>query len=174
MVKRRKAPSAALGPPSPDQRWLPRKDALLDGVLADADGAAATECIIQNIHGLGASLRVERTLSVSTQVVLLDTSNEAAHIARVIWSRAGRTGLSFTRSYAMGSRLPHRMKFLWQLLFEAKLRQVERAVAAGTPVDSAVGTIGLTKQYIRQMAPHAANDEQFQRLLLSAERLLDD
>ena len=145
----------------------------MDGVLADADGAAASECIIQNIHILGASLSLERTLSISAQVVLLDTSNERAHIARVVWSGHGRTGLSFIRSYAMGPGLPHRMKFLWRLLFEAKLRQVERAVAAGIPRESAVGTIGLTKQYIRQMAPHAASDERFQRLL-SAERLLDD
>jgi len=174
MVKRRKAPNAAFDPPSPDQRWLLRKDTLLDGVLADADGAAASECIIRNIHVLGASLSLERTLSISAQVVLLDTGNEAAHVARVIWSSADRAGLSFIRSYAMGSGLPHRMRFVWRLLFEAKLRQVERAVAAGISRESAVSTIGLTKQYMRQMAPHAASDEQFQCLLLSAERLLDD
>src|SRR5687768_15971375 len=131
MVKRRKAPKAAVDPPSPDQRWLPRKDALLDGELADADGAAASECIIRNIHGLGASLSLERPLSLNAQVVLLDTSNEAAHVARVIWSKADRVGLSFIRSYAVGSRLPHRMRFVWRLLFEAKLRQLERAVTAG-------------------------------------------
>jgi len=173
MVKRKETPNAALDPPSPDQRWLLRKDALLDGVLADADGAAASECIIRNIHVLGASLSLERTLSISAQVVLLDTSNEAAHVARVVWSNADRAGLSFVRSYAMGSGLPHKMKFLWRLLFEAKLRQADRAVAAGISRESAVGTIGLTKQYIRRMAPHAAGDEPFQRLLLGAERLLD-
>ena len=173
MVKRRNAPNAAFDPPSPDQRWLLRKDALLDGVLADADGEAASECIIRNIHVLGASVSLERTLPISAHVVLLDTSNEAAHVARVIWSKADRAGLSFIRSYAMGPGLPHTMGFVWRLLFEAKLRQVERAVAAGVSRESAVGTIGLTKQYIRQMAPHAASDERFQRLLLSAERLPD-
>ena len=173
MVKRKKAPNAGVDPPSPDQRWLPRKDALLDGVLADADGAAASECVIQNIHVLGASLSLERTLPISAHVVLLDTSNEAAHVARVIWSKGDRAGLSFIRSYAMGPGLPHTMRFVWRLLFEAKLRQVERAVAAGVSRESAVGTIGLTKQYIRQMAPHAASDERFQRLLLSVERLPD-
>ena len=173
MVKRRKAPNAAFDPPSPDQRWLPRKDTRLDGVLADADGEAASECVIRNIHVLGASVSLERELSINAQVVLLDTNNEAAHLARVIWSRADQSGLALIRSYAMGSGLPHRMRFVWRLLFEAKLRQVERAIAAGISRQSAVGTIGLTKPYIREMAPHAVSDERFQHLLLSAERLLD-
>ena len=174
MVTRKKAPNAAVESPSPDQRWLPRKDALLDGVLADADGEGASECIIRNIHVLGASLSLERTLPIGAQMVLLDISNEAAHVARVIWGRPDGAGLSFVRSYAMGSGLPQKLQFLWRLLFEAKLRQLERAVAAGVSRDSAAGPIGLTKEYIRQMAAHAGNDERFQRLLLSAERLLDE
>jgi hypothetical protein len=153
---------------------MPRKHVLLHGVLADAQGEAASECIIRDIHARGAAISLERKLPIGAQVFLLDTGNGTAHAARVVWNRADRTGLSFVRSFAMGLGLPPRLKFLWRLLFGAKLRQTERALAAGISVELALGTVGLTRELIHQMARHAAPDERFRRLLLRAERLLDE
>lgn len=161
--------------PAPDpaeHRKLARKNVLMTGVLCDANGEAASECTIHDMHTQGAAVSHGK-LAVNTKVYLIDVGSNNAHEARVAWSKDDRSGLQFTRSYGLGLGLPHTLKFLFRLQFEAKLAQVRRAVAGGVPIKLALGSAGLNKEYIHQMGRHAAGDERFLRLLLIAERLLN-
>jgi hypothetical protein len=156
-----------------EKRKLPRKTGVLSGVLVDANGEYPSDCIIRDINAHGAAVTHPKRLPVGAQIYLLDTGNRRAYLARVIWNNADRSGLFFVRSYAMGLGLPPKLKFLWRLLLEANLRQAERAVAAGIRADLAFGSVGLTREQIHRMAPHALADIGFQRLLLRARRLLN-
>jgi hypothetical protein len=64
------------------------------------------------------------------------------------------------------------LKFLWRLLLEAKLREVDRIVAKGIPVGLAFQTVGLAEAHLDQMALHAGTDKKFERSLLLARRRL--
>jgi hypothetical protein len=158
---------------SSEQRRLPRKSVLLSGIIADANGQSASECMIRDMHAQGAAVSLLKPLQVGTHVFLLDTANGAAHEARVAWSRAGRSGLSFVRSYAMGLGLPPALKFLWRMLFEAKLQQAERAAATGISGELALRTAGLTRELIHQIARQAMPDKKLPQLLQRARRLLE-
>ncbi len=167
--------SKSVPKPAPDpaeQRKLVRKNVLLSGVLCDANGEAASECTVHDMHTQGAAVS-RGNLTVNTRVFLIDVASNNAHEARVAWSKDGRSGLQFTRSYTMGLGLPPNLKFLFRLQFEAKLAQVRRAVAGGVAIKLALGSAGMTREHIHQMARHAAGDERFLRLLLIAERLLN-
>jgi hypothetical protein len=155
-----------------EQRRLPRKNVLLSGVLISANGETAWECIIRDMHASGAAVSVLRPLQVGSRVFLLDTANAAAHDARVAWSRADRSGLSFTRSYAMGMGLPPAFKFLWRLLFEAKLQQAERALATGVSAEVALSAVGLSRERMHQMVRQAMPDKKIPQLLARFRRLL--
>lgn len=155
-----------------EQRRLPRKNVLLSGVLISANGETASECIIRDMHASGAAISVLKPLQVGSRVFLLDTANAAAHDARVAWSRADRSGLSFTRSYAMGMGLPPAFKFLWRLLFEAKLQQAERAVATGVSAEVALSAVGLSRERMHQMVRQAMPDKKIPQLLARFRRLL--
>ena len=157
-----------------EQRRLPRKNVLLSGVLINASGETGSECIIRDMHSSGAAISVSRPLQVGGRVFLLDIANAAAHDARVAWSRADRYGLSFTRNYVMGLGLPPALRFLWRFLFEARLRQAERAIASGAEADLALGTAGITREYIHQMSRYASSDKRLLQLLQRATYLLDD
>ena len=166
---RKSAPKPA--PDPAEQRKLVRKNVLMSGVLCDANGEAASECTIHDMHTQGAAVS-RGNLTVNTRVYLIDVGNNNAHEARVAWSKDDRSGLQFTRSYTMGLGLPPALKFLFRLQFEAKLAQVRRAVAGGVAIRPALGSAGLTREYIHQVGRHAVGDERFLRLLLIAERLL--
>lgn len=168
------ARTVAPGPTSSEQRRLPRKNALLCGILADLSGETASDCTIQDINARGAAIGIPGKLPIGAQAYLLNTGNGAAHLARVVWSNADRSGLLFVQSYAMGFGLPPRMRFLWRLLFEGKLRQVDRAVAMGIEAELALSTVGLTREHVHQLARYAGADKRFQRLLLRAGRLLEE
>ena len=157
-----------------EQRRLPRKNVLLSGVLINASGEIGTECIIRDMHVSGAAVNLSRPLQVGGRVFLLDVANAAAHDARVAWSRTDRSGLSFTRNYVMGLGLPPALRFLWRFLFEARLRQAERAIASGVEADLALGTAGITREYIHQMSRYASSDKRLRQLLQTAISLLDD
>jgi hypothetical protein len=157
-----------------EQRRLPRKNVLLSGMLISASGDTAWECSIRDMHASGAAINVSKPLQVGSRVFLLDTANAAAHDARIAWSRADRSGLSFTRNYVMGLGLPPALRFLWRYLVEARLRQAERAIASGISADLALGTSGLTREFIHQMARYASSDKRLQQLLHSATALLDE
>jgi hypothetical protein len=154
-----------------EQRRLPRKNVLLSGVLTTANGEAAWDCIIRDIHASGAAISLLRPLHVGSRVLLLDTANAAAHDARVAWSRTDRSGLSFTRSYAMGLGLPPAFRFLWRLLFEAKLQQAERAVATGVSAEVALSAAGLSRERIHQIVRQAMPDKKIPQLLARVRRL---
>ena len=157
-----------------EQRRLPRKNVLLSGILINASGETGWDCIIRDMHSSGAAVSVSRPLQVGSRVFLLDIANAAAHDARVAWSRADRSGLSFTRNYAMGLGLPPALRFLWRFLFEARLRQAERAMASGIEADLALGMGGITREYIHQMSRYASSDKRLLQLLQRAINLLDE
>ncbi len=157
-----------------EQRRLPRKHVLLSGMLISATGETASECIIRDMHSSGAAISLSRPLQIGGRVFLLDIANAAAHDARVAWSRGDRSGLSFTRSYAMGLGLPPAFKFLWRLLFEAKLQQAERAVATGASAEVALSAVGLSRERMHQMVRQAMPDKKIPQLLARVRRLLED
>lgn len=166
-------PVAAPAPTGPEQRRLPRKAVLLNGVLTDLEGEQALDCAIHDINARGAAVSASRELPFEGQVYLLDSGNRAAHLARIVWSKGNRAGLLFVQSHTMGPGLPPKMRFLWRHLLEAKLRQADRAVAMGVPAELALGTVGLTREHVHQMARYAPADERFHGLLQRVEALLE-
>lgn len=159
--------------PGPEQRRLPRKSVVLSGVIADLEGEQSWECTIHDINSGGAAIGVGGRLPVGAQLYLLDTQTPSAHLARVVWSNYTRSGLLLIQSYAMGLGLPPKMRFLWRLLLEAKLGQANRAVEKGISAELALGSVGLTREHVHQMARYASVDERFQSLLHRVERLLE-
>ena len=168
------APDAAPNPAPAEQRRLPRKNALLGGVIADLNTQQAWDCTIHDINARGAAISVGGRLPVGVELYLLDTANREVHLARVMWSNYERSGLLFAQSHAMGLGLPPRMRFLWGLLLDAKLRQAERAVASGASSETALGSVGLTREHVHQMARFASADKRFRKLLARVEQLLQD
>jgi hypothetical protein len=156
-----------------EKRKLPRKMGVLTGVLVDANGEDPADCTIRDVNMLGVAVTHPKKLPVGMQIYLLDTGGHAAYLARVVWNGSGRSGLFFVRKYAMGLGLPFRLKFLWRLLLEAKLRQAERAIASGIKAELAFSSVGLTREQVHRMIPHAHADPSFQRLLRRTIRLLD-
>jgi hypothetical protein len=163
--------TAAPGGNLSERRRPPRKDAFLNGVLIDIDGKGSSDCVIRDITARGASISLCKMLPAGAQTILLDTGNRMAHFARVVWSNAGRCGLLFVRSYPMDRALPPRLAFLWRLLLEANLRQAQRAVATGIPADTALASIGLSREHAHQIARCAGTNRGVQQLLESARRL---
>ena len=168
------APDPVPGSAPADQRRLPRKSALLSGVIADLNTEQAWDCTIHDINAGGAAISAGGRLPVGVDLYLLDTGNREVHLARVMWSNYERSGLLITQSYAMGLGLPPKMRFLWRLLLDAKLRQAERAVASGISSELALGSVGLTREHMHQMARYAGADKRFQKLLRRAEQLLHE
>ena len=157
-----------------EQRSLPRKTVLFNGILVDVNGRESSDCVIRDINARGAAISLAKKLPTGAQTILLDTGNRTAHFARVVWSNAGRFGLLFVRTYPMNTALPPRLVFLWRLLLEANLRQAERAVAKGLPAELALTSIGLTREHIHQMDRYARNDRAVRLLLDRVGQLLDD
>jgi PilZ domain-containing protein len=157
--------------PSERRQW-PRKTVLLSAVIADLNGENACNCMIRDMSAGGAQISLSRSLQKGEQIYLVDASNRAAHLAKVAWTDSDRAGLSFVRSYAINLGLPSRLKFFWRLLLEAKLKEVDRIVAAGVSMGLAFRSVGLANEHLHQMARHASGDEKFERLLFQAKRLM--
>ena len=168
------APDAEPDPAPAEQRRLPRKNALLSGVIADLNTHQAWDCTIHDINARGAAISAGGRLPVGVDLYLLDIANREVHLARVMWSNYERSGLLIAQSHAMGLGLPPRMRFLWRLLLDAKLRQAERAVATGVSSELALGSVGLTREHVHQMARFASADKRFRKLLARVEELLHD
>jgi hypothetical protein len=156
-----------------EKRKLPRKMGMLTGVLVDTNGEDPADCTIRDVNILGVAVTHPKKLPVGMQIYLLDTGSHAAYLTRVVWNGPGRSGLLFVRRYAMGLGLPYRLKFLWRLLLEAKLRQAERAIASGVNSELAFSSVGLTREQVHRMAPYSHADLNFQRLLRRTISLLD-
>jgi len=153
-----------------DQRTLPRKKALLSAVVCDVNGENESDCVIRDINARSAQIVFSKPLPIGTHVYLLDINNKAAHLARVVWGRSGRAGLVFIESHVIGLKLPPRLKFLWRLFLEAKLREVYRLVSTGVSIDLALSTVGLTEEHLHQMSRYARVDKRTEILLRLAMR----
>ena len=162
---RRNAVKVAIDAHSSEQRRLPRKQTLLCAVIADVNGETASDCIIRDINARSAQISFTRPLPLGAQIYLLDANNKAAHLARVVWRRSGRAGLSFIESHTIGLGLPPPLKFLWKLFLEAKFREVYRLVAAGIQIELALSTVGLDEEHLRQMARYGRVEKRFEILL---------
>ena len=154
-----------------ERRRLPRKVALMRAVVASVNGDNVFDCMIRDMNTGGAQIDYSKTLSVGEEVYLLDIGNRGAHLAKVVWTNSDRAGLSFLKSYAVGLGLPLPLKFLWRLLLEAKLKEIDRAIRQGIPVGLAFSTVGLAEEDLHRLTPYAAGDEKFELLLLLAKRL---
>jgi hypothetical protein len=168
------APETAPGPAASEQRRLARKNVLLNGVMADLESEQSWDCTIHDINARGAAISVGGRIPVGAQLYLLDTESRTAYLARVMWSNYERSGVLFDRSHAMGFGLPPKMRFLWRLFLDVKLRQADRAVAMGISAQLALGSVGLTREHVHQMARYANADKRFQQLLQRAEHLFQD
>jgi hypothetical protein len=155
------------------RRW-PRKPTLLSAVVADANGENARDCTIFDVSAGGAQIGTSRALPVGLQVYLLDTGNRVAYLAEVVWSKATRSGLLFLGKQTIGIGLSPNLTFLWRLLLEAKLREVDRNVARGVPKVLAFSDTGLTEVHLHQMAQRTNGDRKFEGALLRARSLLND
>jgi hypothetical protein len=169
---RTKARKAPLDPDSSERRRLPRKDVLLNAVVAGLDGEIVFDCTIKDMNAGSAQIGFTNEFPLPAQIYLLDTSSRTAHLANVSWSNSESAGLAFVRSFAIGIGLQPQFKFLWRLLLGAKLREVYRVVASGVPVGLAFNTVGLSESQLEQMARYAGDDEKFARLLVLAKDLL--
>jgi len=164
MPKRGTKKAVPIKDPS-EQRSLPRKSSLLSGVIVALDETTASECTIQDINARSAQISYSATLPVDSQIYLVDVGNKAAHLARVVWRRSGRAGLSFIESYRFGLGLPPKLKFLWKAFLESKFKEVYRLVSSGVPIDLALSTAGVNAEHLREMARYLRFEKRFEILL---------
>jgi len=148
-----------------EQRKLPRKRSLLSAVVVALDGTTTSECTIQDINARSAQISYAKSLPVDSQIYLVDASNKAAHLARVVWRRSGRAGLSFIESHRIGLGLPPRLKFLWKAFLETKFKEIYRLVSSGVPIDLALSTAGVNEEHLREMARYVRFEKRFEILL---------
>jgi hypothetical protein len=156
----------------PERRALSRKHAYLSGVLTDLEAESAMPCTIRDTHARGAEIRFSGNVPRGAHVYLLDTDTRMVHLARVAWSSTGRCGLHFARSYPMGVRLPPHLRAFWRLFLESKLQEIERAVAIGASVESALRSAGLSREHLHFVARHASTDNRLEALVEKAKRLM--
>jgi hypothetical protein len=140
----------------------------LRAVIANAEGKNARDCTIVDISAGGAQISTSQDLPVGFQVYLLDTKNHVAYLAKVLWSNRARSGLWFQGKQPIGSGMPPCLVFLWRLLLEAKLREVDRYLAEGMPKALVLAEVGLKAISVHEMTQHASGDRKFESALLRA------
>jgi hypothetical protein len=163
-------------PPDADpteRRRLARKLVLLTGLIADTEGEKASPCTVHDIHTGGAQIGGVKNLSIGTRVYFIDTGNRVAYLANVAWIRADRIGLAFLHKYAIGFALSPDLMFLWRLLLEAKLTEIERSISKGTPVALAFLNADLSEVHLHQMARCAKGDVKFEHTVKRARSMLN-
>src|SRR5215471_4651733 len=148
-----------------ERRRLERKPALLRAVIVEANGQNARNCMIVDINAGGAQVSASTSFPVGTDVYLLDVGSQIAHFAKLVWSKADRSGLCFVESHRMGMGLPLHLSFLWKLLLEAKLRDIERNIGNGVSAGSAFMSAGLSGVDLDLMAQRAAGNPGFEEAL---------
>ena len=164
--------------PAPDlqpheRRRLERKPALLRAVIVEASGQNVRDCFIVDINAGGAQVSATISFPNGTEVYLLDVGNQIAYSAKVVWSKSDRSGLSFADCHRMATGLPLHQSFLWKLLLEAKLRDIERNIGNGISAGSAFMNAGLSGVELDLMARRAAGDAGFEEALQRARMLLN-
>lgn len=155
-----------------DRRAFPRKRVLFSGVIADENGENLIDCFIRGLAASGAQVKAQRPLTLGALVYLMDTWNEAAHLATVVWTADRKAGLRFTHSYLLDVGLPAQFEFLKTLLIEAKLGQVRGLMSHGVSVKEAVRLVGMTERYLDQFSALARQDPKLRLLLHQARELL--
>lgn len=163
-MPKKKAVQAAANTDPFERRTLARKSALMDAVVADLTGENAVDCTIRNINARSAQITFSNEIPVGAHIYLVDTSNKVAYLARVVWNRFDRAGLYFVQRHALGLGLAPRLKFLWRLFLEAKLREVYRVVSTGIPLELALSTTGLTRDQLNQMSQYGRLEKRFEVL----------
>src|SRR5258708_784878 len=165
---RRNQAAALSDPDASERRRWPRKTTPSRAVIANADGKNAHDCVIIDISAGGAQISTSEKVPVDLQVYLLDTGNQVAYLAKILWSNATRSGLWFLGKQPIGRGMAPCLSFLWRLLLEAKLREVDRNLAEGVPKTLALAGAGLTPVHVHEMAQHTNGDRKFESALLRA------
>lgn len=155
-----------------DSRKFPRKRVLFSGVITGPEAESPIDCTIRDISASGAQVQTKRTLTLRSRLYLIDTRNEAAHLAAVAWVRDHRLGLSFIHSHLLDVGLGPKLQFLRIVLVEAKLRQVRSLVKRSLSVEEATSLVGITENYLDHFADLSPRDEKTNFLLAQARRLL--
>ena len=163
--------------PAPDEepherRRLERKPTYLRAVIVDAKTQNARNCLILDINAGGAQVSALMRYPKGTELYLLDIAHQIAYAAKLVWTKADRGGLSFTESHKIGMGLPLHWSFLWKVLLEAKLRDIERNIGNGISAASAFMSAGLSALDLDMMAQRAAGDAGFEQALHRARQLL--
>jgi hypothetical protein len=166
MPKKAANKAAPVAPPKDpsEKRALPRKSALMDAVVADLKGENAVDCVIRDINARSAQISFANGLPVGTQLYLVDTNNKIAYLARVVWSRYDRAGLYFVQHHVLNLGLAPKVKFLWRLYLDAKLREVYRLVTSGIPLELALSTAGMTRDQLNQAGQYGRAEKRFEIL----------
>jgi hypothetical protein len=105
---------AAIRQETAEQRSEPRNRVLLGGFLVFGDYAFTPNCVIRNLTGRGAAVRLEGELRLPDTVTIVELTTGRAHSARVVWARNGFVGLAFTASRDLRSAGSHDpLRQLW-------------------------------------------------------------
>jgi hypothetical protein len=160
----RKAVQVAGEADTSERRALPRKRSLMDAVVADLKGENAVDCLIRDINARSAQITFSNDLPVGALVYLIDTSNKAAYLARVVWRRFDRAGLYFIQRHLLNWGLSPKLKFLLRLFLDAKLREVYRLVTTGIPLELALSTAGMSREQFNQAAQYGRTEKRFEVL----------
>ena len=155
-----------------DLRKFPRKRVLFSGVITSPEAETPIDCTIRDISASGAQVQIKQPTTLRSRLYLVDTRNEAAHLASVAWVRGRQLGLSFVHSYLLNLGLATELQFLRTVLVEAKLRQVRSLVKRGLSVEEATSLVGVTENYLDRLADLSQGDEKTNLLLNQARRLL--
>ena len=149
-----------------------RKPTFLRAVIADARGENPHDCTVLDVSEGGAQVSAPKCPPIGTDVCLLDVGNQTAYRGKVVWSYADRCGLCFVDKHAIGMGMPPHLSFLWRLLLEARLRDVERDIGNGVPAALAFISADLSEVHLHFMAQRAKGDVRFEEALRRASALL--
>ena len=65
-------------------------------------------CVIADTSASGCKIKLDRPLSLPSDVTLIDLKTATAYEARVMWSKAGEIGLKLTVSSILSGLTPQR------------------------------------------------------------------
>jgi hypothetical protein len=165
------ASTAKLDSQAIERRGMERTRVLLNAVIADENGHNAIDSSILDISATGAKIQSDGTLQRDADIYLVDTANQMAHLATVVWTEGDKAGLSFVRSYSLELTLPPRLEFLRRVLVEAKLRQVQALIGRGVRLEEAARVVGLREDYFERVGMSGNFEEKVELLLHQAKRL---
>jgi len=76
-----------------EKRSEPRRWRLQGGRISAEDGGFSLPCVIVNMSGNGARVRIEESFHLPERLYLIDTHENVAFQARVAWSVGAEFGL---------------------------------------------------------------------------------